>query len=123
MAAAVTFRRAAALAFVVLFVAGCIRGSDKASKPAATGPASTVETSTVPRPPGTSTVPKPAVTSTVSRSVVARDVRLLLPIADYGRVAWLAPDTFVIERHRITEGPVIFELWTGRPDGLDFRKL
>src|SRR3954454_15142768 len=105
MAAAVTFRRVAALVVVVMFVAGCIRGSDKASKPSATGPVSTVETSSVPSSAGTGTVPKPAVTSKVSRSVVTRDVRLLLPIADYGRVAWLAPDTFVIERHRITEGP------------------
>ena len=123
MAAAVTFRRAAALVVAVMFVAGCIRGSDKASKAAASGAVPTVETTTVPRPGGTSTLPKPAVTSKVSRSVVAGDVRLLLPIADYGRVAWLAPDTFVIERHRITEGPVIFELWAGRPDGSDFRKL
>jgi hypothetical protein len=55
--------------------------------------------------------------------IVTGDVRLLLPIADYGEIAWLTADTFVIERHRITEGPVIFELWAGRPDGSDFRKL
>jgi len=117
-------RRAAALILAVGFVAGCIQGSDKGTKPAVTDPAFTsVVTSTVPRPVVTNTVPRPVVTSKVARSVVTGDARLLLPIADYGDVAWLTDDTFVVERHRITEGPVIFELWAGRPDGSNFRKV
>jgi WD40 repeat protein len=116
-------RHTAALVLAGVFVAGCIQGSDKASKPVVTGQVPTsVVTSTVPRP-VTSTVPRPVVTNTVPSSFVTRDARLLLPIADYGDVAWLTDNTFVIERHRVTEGPVIFELWAGRPDGSNFRKL
>ncbi|MDQ1468112.1 MAG: hypothetical protein QOH10_2527, partial [Actinomycetota bacterium] len=123
-----TVRRAATLSLAGMFVAaifltGCIQGSNKASNPVDTSEVSTsLVTTTVPRT-VTSTVPRPVVTSPVSRLIVTGDVRLLLPIADYGEIAWLTADTFVIERHRITEGPVIFELWAGRPDGSDFRKL
>src|SRR5689334_3971685 len=124
MAAAVTVRRAAALMLAGMFVTGCIQGSDKGSKPADTsGEPPSVVTSTLPKPGVTSPAPRPVVTSKVSTAVVAGDVRLVLPIADYGEAAWLSADTFVIERHRITEGPVIFELWAGRPDGTNFRKL
>jgi hypothetical protein len=122
MATAVTVRRAATLVVAGVFVAGCIQGSDKGSTPAVTAEEST----SVPSTASTSvmtTVPGPVVTGAVSRSVVTSDVRLLVPIADYGAVAWLSSDTFVIERHRITEGPVVFELWAGRPDGTNFRKL
>ena len=122
MAAAVTALRTATLIFAGVFVAGCIQGSDKGSTPAVTGEVSTSVPSKVPTSVIT-TVPRPVVTSSVSRSVVTADVRLVLPIADYGEVAWLSSDTFVIERHRVTEGPVIFELWAGRPDGTNFRKL
>ncbi|HTK16099.1 MAG TPA: hypothetical protein VL769_06875 [Acidimicrobiia bacterium] len=123
MAAAVTVRRAAALIVAGLSVAGCIQGSDKGSKRGVPSDAPTTVSSTVAKPGVTSTAPPPVVTSKVSTAVVAGDVRLLLPIADYGEAAWLTSDTFVIERHRITEGPVIFELWAGRPDGTNFRKL
>ena len=106
-----------------MFVAGCIQGSDKTSKPDVTIKAPTsVATSTVPRP-VTSTVPRPVVTSKVSRSVVTSDVRLFLPAGDYREVAWLTANRFVVERHRLTEGPAIFELWAGRLDGSNFRKL
>jgi len=122
MAPAVTARRAATLIFAGVFVAGCIQGSDKGSTPAVSGVVPTSVPSKVPASVVT-TVPRPVVTIPVSRSVVAADVRLLVPIADYGAVAWLSSDSFVIERHRITEGPVIFELWAGRPDGTNFRKV
>jgi hypothetical protein len=123
MAAAAILRRAAALTLASVRVAGCIQGSDKPSLPGVSNLPTSVVTSTVPRPVVTGTAPKPGVTSKVSTAVVAGDVRLVLPIADYGEAAWLTADTFVIERHRITEGPVIFELWAGRPDGTNFRKV
>ncbi|MDQ1509103.1 MAG: Eukaryotic translation initiation factor eIF2A, partial [Actinomycetota bacterium] len=124
MAAAVTRRRTVALIFVGVFVAGCGGASDHGSKPVVSGRGSTtVSTSKASRPVVTGKVSRPVVTSKVSRSVVTGDVRLFLPLGDYRGVAWLTANRFVIERHRLTEGPAIFELWAGRPDSTNFRKL
>jgi len=117
-------RRFTALLFAAIFVAACGSGNDHGSKPVVTGRVSTTTgPSKATKPAATTNGSRPVVTSKVSRSVVAGNVRLFVPLGDYREVAWLTPDRFVVERHRLTEGPAIFELWAGRPDGTNFGKL